>query len=50
VIGSAIADSGHHHHRYGYRYYDRGNRAEGAAVGGVLGAVVGGAIASGNCY
>ena len=36
--------------RYNRVRWNGGNRAEGAIIGGVLGAVVGGAVASGNCY
>jgi hypothetical protein len=45
-----VGESGHHYiNRYGYRRYDSGNRGATAAIGGVIGAVVGGAIASNNC-
>jgi hypothetical protein len=47
VIGSSVADGGHH--RY-YRYSrHNGDRTTGAIVGGAIGAIAGGAIASGNC-
>jgi hypothetical protein len=41
-----VADSGRH--RY-YRYRHSGDRTAGAVIGGVIGAIAGGAIASGSC-
>jgi hypothetical protein len=50
VIGSAVSNHGGiHRTRYGYRYRS-GNGAAGAIIGGVLGAAVGSAATSGNCY
>jgi hypothetical protein len=52
ALGAAVADGGHHYYsrRYNRVRWNGGNRAEGAIIGGVLGAVVGGAVASNNCY
>jgi hypothetical protein len=51
LIGSSVAGGGRHYSRYGYGYRRGGsNRTAGALIGGALGAVVGGAVASGNCY
>jgi hypothetical protein len=48
VLGSSVSRGGHYSYRYGR--YRHGDRTAGALIGGALGAVVGGAIASNNCY
>ena len=50
MIGSQVADSGRGNYRYGYGYRGGNDRAAGALIGGAIGAIAGGAIASGNCY
>jgi hypothetical protein len=47
VLGSAVSNNRHYSYRYGH--YRGGNGAAGAIIGGVLGAVAGGALASSNC-
>jgi hypothetical protein len=49
VIGNSAGHGGSINHTPRGNYYRESNRGATTAIGGIIGAVVGGAIASNNC-